>query len=943
MPTLSLAISSREAKAGAQEFASAAEMASKAAQGLDQSISGVDKAANKAGPAVGNFGRSLAGLVSAYAIERFAKGAIDEFAKFETKINSIATTLDASTMKFIPRYKAGIQELALQYGESTDSLANGLYEILSAAIDAEQGLYVLEEATKAARAGVTSTAVAVDAFTTILNSYNLKASETGRVSDILYAAVLRGKMTFEELASTVGHVAAISASSNLTLEEMGAALATMTRAGLSADIAVTALKAILSTFLAPTVENIAAARQFGIELNTDTIAAEGLSGVVMKLTNASTEQVSAIFSSVRALTGMAALLKQVEGYQEDLRISTNSAGMANEAFSKTSDSVQVAMDKMSESWKRFKRDVVEPSAPAIKNLADAFDYLGPKARWVIELFNKGLTEDVPWYYNEVALNVKKAELSFREFRAAVDKATGGAWKGDLDKIKELRSEVEALNNVRTSWGSKEFLFSKDEMEALGVTDDTLAHINNTLQNGSVQLREYAAAMDELRGWKTPDAPKAAKMEPPSPALIQALGSLNVALEDVNKSIADFGKKDWEKSLDKLKSSATNLKGNELEQFNKQLQALISKYRELDALEEGEKSKEKMKQEAEQSAERLQNIQDETRELKVQHEMLGKSNAEREKAMAILQAEKDVRDSAGKPNEKELRDAIENRKKEAIALAQARGELDKLNELKQKEIELENRRQSSRAYAKDMLADIELERKTLLMTDEERERAIRLYDMERVTKNLDANESKELIAQYNKEIDELQKMDKMKKVMEITGEAVHDLFMAPLDAMMDSTKSFKEQMDDMLKDIANDMIRKLYEEFVANEAKKMVMNAFASMFNSGGAAYNGQAFSGPVTAHDNGDVVYQPSTFTSGNNAGTMSEREPEAIMPLRRDAAGRLGVSAPEGGSSRVTVNSPVKVINVLDPSTLSSYLDTEAGERQIINLVKKNRQSLGD
>ena len=49
----------------------------------------------------------------------------------------------------------------------------------------------------------------------------------------------------------------------------------------------------------------------------------------------------------------------------------------------------------------------------------------------------------------------------------------------------------------------------------------------------------------------------------------------------------------------------------------------------------------------------------------------------------------------------------------------------------------------------------------------------------------------------------------------------------------------------------------------------------------------------------GDVVSTPTTFPmSGGRTGLMGEKGAEAIVPLSRDANGRLGVSVNGGGSS---------------------------------------------
>lgn len=73
----------------------------------------------------------------------------------------------------------------------------------------------------------------------------------------------------------------------------------------------------------------------------------------------------------------------------------------------------------------------------------------------------------------------------------------------------------------------------------------------------------------------------------------------------------------------------------------------------------------------------------------------------------------------------------------------------------------------------------------------------------------------------------------------------------------------------------------------------------------GAFANGGVFNGgkEVQAFANGGVVSSPTLFPMANGGtGLMGEAGAEAIMPLRRDASGRLGVEAAGGQSPTVNV-----------------------------------------
>ncbi|MGJ8660445.1 MAG: hypothetical protein ACSHXL_00270 [Bacteroidota bacterium] len=70
--------------------------------------------------------------------------------------------------------------------------------------------------------------------------------------------------------------------------------------------------------------------------------------------------------------------------------------------------------------------------------------------------------------------------------------------------------------------------------------------------------------------------------------------------------------------------------------------------------------------------------------------------------------------------------------------------------------------------------------------------------------------------------------------------------------------------------------------------------------------NGNVFSGGshVQAYANGGVVGGPTLFPmSGGKTGLMGEAGPEAIMPLKRGANGKLGVQMEGGGGDNVVIN----------------------------------------
>lgn len=255
------------------------------------------------------------------------------FASFEEQMNMVSTMLDEPEMH-MDRFRSGIRRMAVDFGEGTDTLSKGLYDILSASIAPGKALGVLEVSAKAAKAGMTDTGVAADAITTILNSYGLAADHAGDVSDLLFSTVKRGKTTFAELAPSIGMVASLAASSGLSLDELGASLALMTRNGVQTETAVTALRSILGTFLKPTAEGAAYAKSLGFELSAATIQAEGMEGVFKRIAGMPPDAIAKLFPNKRAIIGVLPALRDMQGFATDLQTMAGRAGATDTAYDK---------------------------------------------------------------------------------------------------------------------------------------------------------------------------------------------------------------------------------------------------------------------------------------------------------------------------------------------------------------------------------------------------------------------------------------------------------------------------------------------------------------------------------------------------------------------------------------------------------------------------------
>ena len=114
----------------------------------------------------------------------------------------------------------------------------------------------------------------------------------------------------------------------------------------------------------------------------------------------------------------------------------------------------------------------------------------------------------------------------------------------------------------------------------------------------------------------------------------------------------------------------------------------------------------------------------------------------------------------------------------------------------------------------------------------------------------------------------------------------------------------------------DTLRSIGQRFVdlaLNQALKPLENIFGNFLGSiaggfgGGAGVPGFAKGGlfqnqSLVPFANGGVVSSPTPFGFGQRLGVMGEAGPEAIMPLKRGADGKLGVSAGSSAGSSMNV-----------------------------------------
>jgi TP901 family phage tail tape measure protein len=316
--------------------------------------------------------RSLTSL-RAVATGAIGVGIVREFVRFEDSLAQVATLVDTNLVS-IDKLGLGVRRLARDSGESVTVLNKALFDAISAGIDAGKSVEFLGTATRLAAGGATDTAAATRGLVSILNAYGLGAEFAADVSDSLFTAMKQGVTTVAQLAANVGKVAPIARIAGLSFDEMNAALAALTKSGLSTEQAATALRSVLVGLIKPSEAATKLAEELGINLSTSAIAggkfAEFLVDVANK-TGLSEQKLAVLFDDVRSFAGVANLAADgARNLRDGLDEMARKAGATDEAFRKVERTLGFRLRRLLRSVQDLAIQIGEAAAPALKEISD---------------------------------------------------------------------------------------------------------------------------------------------------------------------------------------------------------------------------------------------------------------------------------------------------------------------------------------------------------------------------------------------------------------------------------------------------------------------------------------------------------------------------------------------------------------------------------------------
>lgn len=411
-------------------FTSKFNQATKSVEKLQTQAGKVSGVASKIGSATESIGKSLTTKLTLPLLALGGLG-LKTAAKFEKGMSGVRAITGATGNDFTK-----LRNKALQLGESTSFSASEVTEAMTELAksgwttnDVLTGTSGVLDAAAASGEGLNTVATIV---ADTISGFNMKASESGRVADVLTQAANSGTIGINDLGESFKYVGPLSRTMGFNIEEVASALTAMSKSGIKGSQAGTSLRTALTNMVKPTNTMKAAMNELGIEVTNQDGSFKSLDEILSIMRNSFsglTDDQKAYYASIIAgKEGQAGLLSLLnmsqKEYDEISKSMKNAGGVAKETAKIMRDNL---MDKL------------EELGGALETLAIKLgDLVIP---WLTKFVEK--VTDVVRAISDMSPEMQKTILKFLAFAAAIGPilTIGGKITKTLSPVVGVLSQV----------------------------------------------------------------------------------------------------------------------------------------------------------------------------------------------------------------------------------------------------------------------------------------------------------------------------------------------------------------------------------------------------------------------------------------------------------------------------------------------------------------------
>lgn len=311
---------------------------------------------------------------------------------FEASMSKIVGLVGLSTDE-VDGMKDAVLELSGTTAKAPAELADALFVVTSAGLKGQAAIDALTVSAKASTAGLGETADIARAVAGSVNAYGSANLSAAKATDVIVATARAGNFETSQFAGAIGRVLPMAKQAGASLEDMGGAVALLTRTNGDAAQSVTQVQALFKAFVVPTTEAKNVLADLGMTAGDmrDKISKDGLVSAMRELDGAlggNREVLGKLVGSSEAASAAFQILDaDADSIAGTFGVTADSVGMTGEAFE---NATETSAFKFQQALTELKVSLIEVGNTLlpvfnqmvgfISNLTNSFMALSPETK-----------------------------------------------------------------------------------------------------------------------------------------------------------------------------------------------------------------------------------------------------------------------------------------------------------------------------------------------------------------------------------------------------------------------------------------------------------------------------------------------------------------------------------------------------------------------------------
>jgi len=264
-------------------------------------------------------------------------GAIKTAADFQMSMSKIVGLVGIASHE-VKAMEGAVLSLSRETARAPQELADALFVVTSAGLRGAEATDALRVSAKAAAAGLGTTADIARSVAGIMNSYGSRVGSAAQVTDVLVATARAGNFETSQLAGALGRVLPFATQAQVSIEDLGGAIALLTRTNGNAAESITQIQSLFRAFVVPTEEAKKVLDEVGLSAGElrDQMGREGLVSTLRTLDGAldgNREKLGRLLGSSEAASAAFQILDaDANALSDTFGVTNNAVGLTDSAF-----------------------------------------------------------------------------------------------------------------------------------------------------------------------------------------------------------------------------------------------------------------------------------------------------------------------------------------------------------------------------------------------------------------------------------------------------------------------------------------------------------------------------------------------------------------------------------------------------------------------------------